>query len=62
MTFASPSLRICAAARYMRRFDMCRICFREAALKGELPRSEIELVGDCCLACLLGCPMQHRAG
>ena len=30
--------RICGRPRgYMRRFDMCRICFREAALKGELP-------------------------
>jgi small subunit ribosomal protein S14 len=22
---------------YMRRFDLCRICFRELALKGEMP-------------------------
>ncbi|MFA7286769.1 MAG: type Z 30S ribosomal protein S14 [Patescibacteria group bacterium] len=22
---------------YMRRFDICRICFRELALKGEMP-------------------------
>jgi small subunit ribosomal protein S14 len=30
--------RICGRPRgYMRRFDMCRICFRAAALKGELP-------------------------
>ncbi len=30
--------RICGRPRgYMRRFDMCRICFRDAALKGELP-------------------------
>ena len=30
--------RICGRPRgYMRRFDICRICFREAALKGELP-------------------------
>ena len=30
--------RICGCPRgYMRRFDMCRICFREAALKGDLP-------------------------
>ena len=30
--------RICGRPRgYMRRFDMCRICFREAALLGELP-------------------------
>ena len=30
--------RICGRPRgYMRRFNMCRICFREAALKGDLP-------------------------
>ena len=30
--------RICGRPRgYMRRFDMCRICFRDAALKGNLP-------------------------
>ena len=30
--------RICGRYRgYMRRFGMCRICFREKALKGELP-------------------------
>ncbi|MFA4874940.1 MAG: type Z 30S ribosomal protein S14 [bacterium] len=29
---------ICGRPRaYMRRFDMCRICFRNMALKGELP-------------------------
>lgn len=29
---------ICGRARgYMRRFGLCRICFRELALKGELP-------------------------
>jgi small subunit ribosomal protein S14 len=22
---------------YMRKFDMCRLCFRDLALKGELP-------------------------
>ncbi|MGB9883113.1 MAG: type Z 30S ribosomal protein S14 [Microgenomates group bacterium] len=28
----------CGRARaYMRRFGMCRICFREKALKGEIP-------------------------
>jgi len=28
----------CGRARaYMRRFGMCRICFRERALKGEIP-------------------------
>ncbi len=29
---------ICGRSRsYYRRFDMCRICFRSMALKGELP-------------------------
>ena len=29
---------ICGRPRaYMRRFDMCRLCFRGMALKGELP-------------------------
>jgi small subunit ribosomal protein S14 len=29
---------ICARSRgYMRRFDLCRVCFREQALKGNLP-------------------------
>ncbi len=29
---------ICGRARgYLRRFDMCRICFRNIALAGELP-------------------------
>ena len=29
---------ICGRPRaYMRRFDMCRLCFRKLALKGELP-------------------------
>jgi len=29
---------ICGRPRaYMRRFDMCRICFRNMALQGELP-------------------------
>ncbi|OGK15766.1 30S ribosomal protein S14 type Z [Candidatus Roizmanbacteria bacterium RIFCSPLOWO2_02_FULL_37_19] len=29
---------LCGRARaYMRRFDLCRICFREKALKGEIP-------------------------
>lgn len=28
----------CGRARgYMRKFEMCRICFRELALKGEIP-------------------------
>ena len=25
------------ARRYIRKFEMCRICFRELALKGEIP-------------------------
>jgi len=30
--------RICGRPRgYMRRFDICRICFREAALQGQIP-------------------------
>ena len=30
--------RICGRPRgYMRRFEMCRICFRERALKGLIP-------------------------
>lgn len=29
---------ICGRARgYMRRFGLCRMCFRELAMKGELP-------------------------
>ncbi len=29
---------ICGRARgYYRKFDMCRLCFRKMALKGELP-------------------------
>jgi len=29
---------ICGRARgYLRRFGLCRICFRERAMKGELP-------------------------
>lgn len=29
---------LCGRSRaYMREFDMCRICFRELALKGEIP-------------------------
>jgi small subunit ribosomal protein S14 len=29
---------ICGRSRaYMRRFDMCRICFRNMALRGDLP-------------------------
>jgi small subunit ribosomal protein S14 len=30
--------RLCGRPRgYMRRFQLCRICFRERALKGEIP-------------------------
>jgi small subunit ribosomal protein S14 len=30
--------KICGRPRgYMRRFKLCRICFRELALKGEIP-------------------------
>ncbi|MFN8596849.1 MAG: type Z 30S ribosomal protein S14 [Anaerolineae bacterium] len=30
--------RLCGRPRgYMRRFDMCRICFREASLQGQIP-------------------------
>jgi small subunit ribosomal protein S14 len=30
--------RLCGRPRaYMRRFAMCRICFRERALRGEIP-------------------------
>ena len=30
--------RICGRPRgYMRKFELCRICFRNLALKGELP-------------------------
>ncbi len=30
--------RICGRPRgYIRRFQMCRICFRERALRGEIP-------------------------
>lgn len=30
--------KICGRARsYMRRFGLCRMCFRELALKGDLP-------------------------
>ena len=30
--------RLCGRPRgYMRRFDLCRICFREAALQGFIP-------------------------
>jgi small subunit ribosomal protein S14 len=30
--------RICGRPRgYLRKFDMCRLCFRQLALKGDLP-------------------------
>lgn len=30
--------KICGRPRaYLRKFDMCRICFRELALKGQIP-------------------------
>lgn len=30
--------RMCGRARgYYRKFDLCRLCFRELALKGEIP-------------------------
>ncbi|MEE9389681.1 MAG: type Z 30S ribosomal protein S14 [Candidatus Aminicenantaceae bacterium] len=30
--------RICGRSKgYLRKFDMCRLCFRELALKGEIP-------------------------
>ncbi len=30
--------RLCGRARgYLRRFEICRICFRELALRGEIP-------------------------
>jgi small subunit ribosomal protein S14 len=30
--------RLCGRSRaYMRKFDMCRICFRELALRGQIP-------------------------
>jgi small subunit ribosomal protein S14 len=29
---------LCGRSRaYMRKFDMCRLCFRQLALKGEIP-------------------------
>jgi small subunit ribosomal protein S14 len=30
--------RLCGRARgYLRKFEMCRICFRDLALRGEIP-------------------------
>ncbi|MBS3818689.1 type Z 30S ribosomal protein S14 [bacterium] len=30
--------RICGRSKgYIRKFDMCRLCFRDLALKGEIP-------------------------
>ena len=44
---AAQPLLVCGRPRaYMRRFALCRICFRERALLGELPGvTEVELVG-----------------
>ncbi len=34
----SHRCRICGRPKgYFRKFDMCRLCFRELALKGEIP-------------------------
>jgi small subunit ribosomal protein S14 len=34
----SNRCRICGRPKgYYRKFDMCRLCFRELALKGEIP-------------------------
>ena len=34
----SNRCRICGRPKgYFRKFDMCRLCFRELALKGEIP-------------------------
>jgi small subunit ribosomal protein S14 len=34
----SNRCRVCGRPKgYFRRFDMCRLCFRELALKGEIP-------------------------
>ena len=34
----SNRCKICGRAKgYYRKFDMCRLCFRELALKGEIP-------------------------
>jgi len=34
----SNRCRKCGRSKgYMRKFDMCRLCFRELALKGEIP-------------------------
>ncbi|MGA2911115.1 MAG: type Z 30S ribosomal protein S14 [Candidatus Levyibacteriota bacterium] len=39
--FSTREKNICSicgrSSAYMRRFGVCRICFRELALKGELP-------------------------
>ena len=35
---ASNRCKLCGRPRgYLRKFEMCRICFRELALKGEVP-------------------------
>lgn len=35
---ANSRCKLCGRPRgYLRKFEMCRICFRELALKGEVP-------------------------
>jgi small subunit ribosomal protein S14 len=37
-TRAYHRCRLCGRPRgYLRKFEMCRLCFRELALKGEIP-------------------------
>ena len=37
-TRAYSRCKLCGRARgYLRKFQMCRLCFRELALKGEVP-------------------------
>src|SRR6267142_848547 len=37
-TRAYPRCKLCGRPRgYLRKFEMCRLCFRELALKGEVP-------------------------
>ena len=37
-TRAYHRCKLCGRARgYIRKFEMCRLCFRELALKGEVP-------------------------
>jgi small subunit ribosomal protein S14 len=38
MTRAYHRCKLCGRPRgYLRKFEMCRLCFRELALKGEVP-------------------------